>query len=352
MAKVREQSKNKNLEQSNKQKHKSNSKIVHNDPKLRPFKIVLNRLLPAEITSIIRNTRKGEFGKEPQTVCAENKSVQLYSNANGILADSNGKSVSNSTRSNSKKKNKSTYKKENDENISTVGKTKKTGKKSGVLPNEIAALKTTKVAEPKVPKRIQSTNKKRNNDEIVVAMKEEVPKQKLQGTQSKTPKCHPVINENSALTIGTASPLQFNCVSPKKYNLRKKESSEKAVKEPTIKKNIVTIAKRDASLSVTALFNICKRKSFSNLLVGEIVLAKMRSYSPWPAKIMKINAKKANVYFFGTNNHGDVNLSECVPVSECGAVISKLLDSKQADYRKAVCEMKTIMELTGMPIIE
>lgn len=156
-----------------------------------------------------------------------------------------------------------------------------------------------------------------------------------------------VINENQ-LTMPNSS----ISVSTRLYDLRKRTPTKKIEKELIIKKSTTTIAKRDASLSVTALFNICKRKNIFNLMVGEIVLAKMRTYSPWPAKIMEINVKKAKVYFFGTNNHGDVNLFDCVPASECGAVISKLLDSKQADYRKAVYEMKTIMELTGMPTFE
>lgn len=107
------------------------------------------------------------------------------------------------------------------------------------------------------------------------------------------------------------------------------------------------IKKTNTSLSITTLFNLCKKQTTTNAIESQIVLAKMKSYSPWPAKIMSVDKKKAKVFFFGTNNHGTVNLSDCVPAEYCGAVISRLVCSNQAHYLKAVREMEIIVGLAN-----
>lgn len=80
-------------------------------------------------------------------------------------------------------------------------------------------------------------------------------------------------------------------------------------------------------------------------MVGQLVLAKMQTYSPWPAKIMEIKDKTVIVFFFGTNNHGSVKRIACVPIQFCGPVILRLMESKQANLLKAIEEMKVILHL-------
>lgn len=105
------------------------------------------------------------------------------------------------------------------------------------------------------------------------------------------------------------------------------------------------VAIRKPILSISSLFNICKQNNSIDLVVGQLVLAKMQTYSPWPAKIMEIKDKKVTVFFFGTNNHGKVKKVDCVPIQFCGPVIMNLLESKQANLRKAVEEMKLMLHL-------
>lgn len=139
---------------------------------------------------------------------------------------------------------------------------------------------------------------------------------------------------------------QETVISEPAYSLRKREnvkcSTEQLViegsktKEIAVKKPVVTIG---------ALFNICKRSHNNDLVIGQLVLAKMQTYSPWPAKVMEIKDKKVIVFFFGTNNHDTVKKVDCIPIQFCGPVILQLFESKQANLQKAIAEMKLILQL-------
>lgn len=71
----------------------------------------------------------------------------------------------------------------------------------------------------------------------------------------------------------------------------------------------------------------------------------MKSFSPWPAKLVGIKNKNALVYFFGINNHGEVKVDEIVNFQD-GAELIKVLSSKKIkDYRKAVREAEVFMNV-------
>lgn len=106
-------------------------------------------------------------------------------------------------------------------------------------------------------------------------------------------------------------------------------------------------------------FNKCSEKSLAELAndawkrckiqnknksldVDEYVLAKMKSYSPWPAKITGFtkNRKKAYVYFYGTHNSGSVEVNEIAAFQDAGEVIRMLLPRHLICFEKGVVEIE------------
>lgn len=83
--------------------------------------------------------------------------------------------------------------------------------------------------------------------------------------------------------------------------------------------------------SLTTLINqnwkTCKidfNSSGHPIKLGALVMAKMASYSPWPARVDGLTKNNKRV-FFGENNVGSVNTNEIVNFSECHSVIRLLL---------------------------
>lgn len=72
--------------------------------------------------------------------------------------------------------------------------------------------------------------------------------------------------------------------------------------------------------------------------LNTLVLAKMKTWSPWPSKLLQIGEKRAYVYFFGTENHGYVDNGEIVSFVDSQILISKLASMKIPDYKRAVRE--------------
>lgn len=107
--------------------------------------------------------------------------------------------------------------------------------------------------------------------------------------------------------------------------------------------------------SLTALINQSWKKSKidfkasgRSIDVGNLVMAKMATYSAWPARIdgFTKNKKRAQVFFFGTNNVGSVNTNEIVCFSECYSVIRLLLLRKIGPFHKGIVEIEAIQ---GIP---
>lgn len=78
--------------------------------------------------------------------------------------------------------------------------------------------------------------------------------------------------------------------------------------------------------------------------IGNIVLAKMKTYPPWPSCIESIsaNGKRAQVYFFGTDNRGSVEVKEIVGFETAIDVIRLLL--KRPQDRNMMFFLKGILE--------
>lgn len=92
----------------------------------------------------------------------------------------------------------------------------------------------------------------------------------------------------------------------------------------------------------------CKKRfqsSGRSINVGDLVLAKMRSYSPWSAQVKghSKNKKRIQVHFFGTDNQGTVDASEIVPFDICEEVVRLLLLRKLGIFHKSIFEIERIL---------
>lgn len=78
---------------------------------------------------------------------------------------------------------------------------------------------------------------------------------------------------------------------------------------------------------------------------GQIVLGKMRGYSPWPARLCGFskNKKRVQLYFFGTNNNGSVDIGETVAFEFTTEVIKLLLLRPLPSFYKAVREAECVL---------
>lgn len=70
-----------------------------------------------------------------------------------------------------------------------------------------------------------------------------------------------------------------------------------------------------------------RKEKETQIQIDQHVMAKMKSYSPWPGRISTIskNGTSAQVYFFGSHNKGSVKTAEIVPLHEAREVIRLLL---------------------------
>lgn len=98
--------------------------------------------------------------------------------------------------------------------------------------------------------------------------------------------------------------------------------------------NDTTRTKADDSKTLNQRINAAwaleKKQKKDNSIVltqNQLVLAKMKSYSPWPAKILSFtkSRKSSHVYFYGTHNTGRVNEAELVNFEDAHDVIRLLL---------------------------
>lgn len=129
------------------------------------------------------------------------------------------------------------------------------------------------------------------------------------------------------------------------YKLRRREPLKEKNDAAALKSQLNIVTKKKPILSITTLFNACRNKCDVVIEIGHLVLAKMHTYSPWPAKVMEVDGKKAKVFFFGTSNHGTVNTRDCLPIHLCSPVIARLKESKQSNLTKALSEMDLIIRL-------
>lgn len=78
------------------------------------------------------------------------------------------------------------------------------------------------------------------------------------------------------------------------------------------------------------------------LKVGDHVMAKMRGYSPWPARIISFTKgqRSAKCYFYGSHNNGSVTIKEIVPFENASETIRLIATRKPIDFIKGVREIE------------
>lgn len=101
---------------------------------------------------------------------------------------------------------------------------------------------------------------------------------------------------------------------------------------------------------IEEMWRKCKQtQSGFQIAENQIVLAKMKSYPPWPSTVEKItaNKKRLYVYFFGAHNRGYVDLQDAVRFEAANDVIRLLLkrpeDRNMKYFRKGILEAELIM---------
>lgn len=81
--------------------------------------------------------------------------------------------------------------------------------------------------------------------------------------------------------------------------------------------------------------------------IGHIVLAKMKGYTPWPGVVRSFtkNGKRAQLYFFGTDNSGTVDVDEIVGF-DVGRETTRLLLLRRINFfTKAVLEAERLLNI-------
>lgn len=58
-----------------------------------------------------------------------------------------------------------------------------------------------------------------------------------------------------------------------------------------------------------------------DIKIGMLVCAKMSTYWPWPAQVIRLFRKKARVKFFGDFREGSVDITACIPFYDCQAIV-------------------------------
>lgn len=117
-----------------------------------------------------------------------------------------------------------------------------------------------------------------------------------------------------------------------------------------VSKNTLAVARNKAQSMVAAKHwnDALKRTtSLAPPKVGQIVLAKMRSYRPWPAVILKEDKKTVFwVRFLGKHSEGSVKKCECVLFENAIECVAEYLKNPVDDYNRAIREAEVIM---GVP---
>lgn len=77
-------------------------------------------------------------------------------------------------------------------------------------------------------------------------------------------------------------------------------------------------------------------------MVNDFVLARMRGYAPWPAKVVGFtkDQRRAICYFYGSHNSGTVDCNQMVPFLDASDVIRLINMRKPNGFAKGVREIE------------
>lgn len=128
------------------------------------------------------------------------------------------------------------------------------------------------------------------------------------------------------------------------YNLRlRRVKSEKPNKcKPKCAAKVATALITPSDLTAASLWKFLKT-DVPEIAPKLLCLAKMNTFSPWPAMVLKVLGKRSEVYFFGDGKTGVVNTSEIVPFERCSVLVKKYLHLR--GYSRSVRELELSLNI-------
>lgn len=128
------------------------------------------------------------------------------------------------------------------------------------------------------------------------------------------------------------------------YNLRKRATKHEKPKERKLSRStkVASSLITPSDLTATALWKFLKT-DIPEIAPKLLCLAKMNTYSPWPAMVVKVLGKRSEVYFFGDGKTGIVNTSEIVPFERCSVLVKKYLHLR--GYSRSVRELELSLNI-------
>lgn len=144
--------------------------------------------------------------------------------------------------------------------------------------------------------------------------------------------------QKKVAVTSTPVPVEDNtCPAPAKYNLRPKADKVKSVApaRKTKESNAVVKVKLPKP---EVLWEQLKKSRTNTPKKNTIIISKMRTYSPWPSKLVGIKDEKALVYFFGTGEHGEVSVDEMINFEDGPILLKALSMKKLKHYHKGIRE--------------
>lgn len=132
----------------------------------------------------------------------------------------------------------------------------------------------------------------------------------------------------------------------KTYNLRQR--APKNIKPKPIERELKRTAKVTSSLITPSDLTAAALWKFLKTNVPKVApkllcLAKMSTFSPWPAMVLNVVGKKTEVYFFGDGKTGKVNTTEIVPFDRCAVLIKKYLHLR--GYARSIRELELTLNI-------
>lgn len=85
---------------------------------------------------------------------------------------------------------------------------------------------------------------------------------------------------------------------------------------------------------------VAPKKTYS---VGDLVFAKVKGYPPWPAKILKFEKKKYNVYFYGTGETANVKMEDVFEYSNNKDKYATERMMKRKGFKEAIIQIESAL---------
>lgn len=154
---------------------------------------------------------------------------------------------------------------------------------------------------------------------------------------------------NGTLSVEKSQVIPVQIVSTRTLRTRKPigNSLSKKMKPNRNSNMIVAQQTKPTSHMIDKAWRKCKIESAQAIIrPNDVVMAKLKGYSAWPAVVLKLQNKKAKVEFFGAHVNeklGLVNLSEVTPIVNAAETIGLLSMRNNVQFDRAIHEAKRIM---------